>query len=97
MLDRISSQWRPLRGEPGGVLMEGIWQIQEAKSNLSEVIERAIDDGPQILIRGGEEIAVVLSYPEYLQLKKERTPLSEFFRQSPLESLDLARDRSPAR
>jgi antitoxin Phd len=68
--------------------------IQEAKAKLSEVIEDAIKKGPQILTRRGVEVAVVLSFPEYLKLKKRQTPLSEFFRQSPLGEIDLERDRS---
>jgi antitoxin Phd len=77
--------------------MQRTWQIQEAKNKLSEVVEEAIGNGPQILTRRGEEVAVVLSFPEYLALKKKQTPLSEFFRRSPLADLDLERDRSPAR
>lgn len=77
--------------------MQRSWQIQEAKNKLSEVVEEAIESGPQILTRRGEEIAVVLSFPEYLKLKKQQIPLSEFFRRSPLADLDLERDRSPVR
>jgi prevent-host-death family protein len=77
--------------------MQRSWQIQEAKNKLSEVVEEAIENGPQILTRRGVEIAVVLSFPEYLQLQKKQTSLSEFFRRSPLADLDLERDRSPAR
>ncbi|HET9212326.1 MAG TPA: type II toxin-antitoxin system Phd/YefM family antitoxin [Thermoanaerobaculia bacterium] len=73
------------------------WQIQEAKNKLSEVVEEAIENGPQILTRRGEEVAVVLSLSEYRKLKKKQTSLSEFFRQSPLEDLELERDRSPVR
>ncbi len=77
--------------------MQRSWQIQEAKNKLSEVVEDAIEKGPQILTRRGVEVAVVLSYPEYLKLKKKQVPLSEFFRQSPLADLDLERDGSPWR
>jgi len=73
------------------------WQIQEAKNKLSEVVDDAIEQGPQVLTRRGEEVAVVLSYPEYLKLKKRSTPLSEFFRQSPLGEIELERDRSAVR
>jgi prevent-host-death family protein len=75
------------------------WQIQEAKNKLSEVVEEALENGPQILTKRGVEVAVVLSYSEYLKLKKKQIPLSEFFRQSPLAEvdLDLERDRSPWR
>ena len=41
------------------------------------------------------EVAVVLSFPEYLELQKKQVPLSQFFRQSPLGEIDLERDRSP--
>ena len=77
--------------------MQGTWQIQEAKNKLSEVVEEAIEKGPQILTRRGVEVAVVLSFSEYLKLRKQQTPLSEFFQQSPLGDLDLERDRSPVR
>lgn len=77
--------------------MQRTWQIQEAKNKLSEVVDGAIEHGPQILTRRGEEVAVVLSLSEYLQLKKKQTSLSEFFQQSPLADLDLERDRSPVR
>ena len=76
--------------------MQRSWQIQEAKNKLSEVVEEAIEKGPQILTRRGVEVAVILSLEEYLQLKKKQASLSEFFRQSPLADLDLKRDRSPA-
>jgi prevent-host-death family protein len=36
---------------------------------LSEVVEEAIESEPQILTRRGVEVAVVLSFPEYLALK----------------------------
>lgn len=77
--------------------MQKSWQIQEAKNKLSKVVEEAIEKGPQILTRRGVEVAVVLSFAEYLELKKKQTPLSEFFRQSPLSDLDLKRDKSPVR
>ncbi|HEX6903064.1 MAG TPA: type II toxin-antitoxin system Phd/YefM family antitoxin [Thermoanaerobaculia bacterium] len=86
-LDSLARRW----------LMQGTWQIQEAKNKLSEVVEEAIEKGPQILTRRGVEVAVVLSFSEYLKLRKQQTPLSEFFRQSPLGELDLERDRSPVR
>ena len=35
------------------------------------MVEEAIEKGPQILTRRGVEVAVVLSFPEYLELKKQ--------------------------
>ena len=37
------------------------WQVQDAKSHFSEVIERAHSEGPQTITRHGTERAVVLS------------------------------------
>lgn len=74
-----------------------IWQLQDAKSRFSEVVDEAIENGPQIVSRRGVEVAVVLSYKEYRQLKKSQVRLGDFFSQSPLagaEDLDLERDRS---
>ncbi len=77
--------------------MRQSWQIQEAKNRLSEVVDQAIENGAQVLTRRGEEVAVVLSFDDYRELKKKRIPLSEFFRSSPLEGLELERDRSGLR
>ena len=45
-----------------------VWQIQEAKARLSEVIARACHDGPQTITRHGAEQAVVLSIEDYRAL-----------------------------
>jgi prevent-host-death family protein len=44
------------------------WQVQEAKTRLSEVIERARTEGPQTITRHGAERAVVISIEEYRAL-----------------------------
>ena len=72
------------------------WQLQDAKNKLSEVIERALKQGPQLITRRGEKAVVVISYKEYTRMKKAQTKLSEFFRASPLTKVDLnlKRDKS---
>jgi prevent-host-death family protein len=76
--------------------MNAVWQIQEAKNNLSEVITLAIKQGPQLITKHGEKTAVVLSYNEYEKLRKSQGKLSEFFSSSPLAGvkLNLTRDKS---
>lgn len=37
------------------------WQLQEAKSKFSKVVENVVHDGPQIITKHGAEVAVVLS------------------------------------
>lgn len=73
-----------------------IWQLQEAKNRFSEVVNKALEEGPQTVTRHGEEIVVILSKAEYNRLLKSQTSLLDFFRQSPLVGieLDLERDQS---
>lgn len=76
--------------------MKKIWQLFEAKSKFSQLVEEAIEKGPQIVTRRGEEVVVILSSKDYLRLKKSQMSLSDFFRQSPLfgVELDLERDHT---
>ncbi len=77
--------------------MNTIWQIQDAKNRLSEVIARALKQGPQLITKHGEKTVVVMSYVEYEKLRKSQGKLSEFFRASPLAGLDVKRDKSAPR
>ena len=79
--------------------MERVWQLQDAKNRFSEVINKAIHEGPQVVTRRGEEIAVVISKEDYNRLRKSDLNLVDFFRLSPLaeSGLDLDRDESPLR
>jgi antitoxin Phd len=79
--------------------MARVWQLQEAKNKLSEVVEEALHHGPQVITRHGKHTAVVLAYDDYRKMLLSEKKLSEFFRESPLAGvdLDLGRDRSPAR
>lgn len=51
------------------------WQVQQAKSHLSELLDDAETIGPQVITRHGKERAVVLSIEEYRALK---TPRKDF-------------------
>ncbi len=64
--------------------MKSKWQVQEAKSELSAVLEAA-KVAPQIITRYGTPVAVVLSCAEYdrLRVRDEREPLISFFRSWP--------------
>lgn len=44
------------------------WQVQEAKQRFSELVERAIKVGPQVVTRHGREVVVVLAIEEYRKL-----------------------------
>jgi prevent-host-death family protein len=78
-----------------GFIVEHAWQLQDAKNKLSEVIERAIKNGPQEITRRGKKAAVLLSFQEYARLLKGTGSLAEFFHQSPLREIkfDRVKDR----
>ncbi len=45
------------------------WPVQEAKTRFSEMIDRALREGPQTITRHGAKRAVVLSMEDYLALE----------------------------
>ncbi len=69
------------------------WQLQEAKNKLSELIDRALTEGPQVITRHGSEVAVVMPYAGYQTLTKPKTRLGDFFMASPLRNSGLAIER----
>ncbi len=75
------------------------WTVAEAKAKLSEVIQRAEEEGPQRITRHGEPAAVVVSAEEWERKTKRKGNLAEFFANSPLRraGLHLKRRKDPAR
>jgi prevent-host-death family protein len=55
-----------------------IWQVHEAKTRLSTVIEQANHKGPQIITRHGAERAVVLSITDYRAHAAHKPNLREY-------------------
>lgn len=74
--------------------MGNSWQLQDAKNRFSELVDRAMKDGPQIVTRRGRRAVVVVSVEDYARLIKPRTKLTEFFRRSPLAGAELDLERS---
>jgi antitoxin Phd len=68
----------------------GMWQLQEAKARLSEVIKKAAKEGPQKITVHGEPTAVVISNEEYKRLKHPKGSFVKFMRGSPLYGLELS-------
>jgi prevent-host-death family protein len=48
----------------------GHWQIQDAKQRFSEMIRAVTSDGPQVITRHGEDVAVVVDIGEYRRLTR---------------------------
>jgi prevent-host-death family protein len=79
--------------------MNNIWQLQEAKSKFSELVEQALSQGAQIVTRRGEKTVVVLPFEEYQRLSGRSDSLTKFLLTSPLPGagLKIERDKRPPR
>ena len=51
------------------------WQIQDAKQRFSEMIRAVTSEGPQVITRHGEDVAVVLEIGEYHRLTRHPVDL----------------------
>ena len=70
-----------------------IWQVQEAKTRLSELIEEANAKGPQIITRHGSERAVILSIADYRALTAHKPNLREYLLGGPkVDRFEVERD-----
>jgi prevent-host-death family protein len=75
-----------------------VWQLADAKNRFSEVVNRALSEGPQRVTRRNDEV-VVLSVRDYEKLKGVRPSFKKYLLRpgSGLHELNLKRDRSPMR
>jgi len=80
-------------------MQQNIWQLQEAKSKFSELVDRTLSNGVQIVTRRGKKAVVVMPIDEYERLTQRGGKISEFLLASPLGGSDLhiERDQSHAR
>jgi antitoxin Phd len=67
------------------------WQLQDAKARFSEVVRRAVEQGPQHVTVNGEERAVIVSAQEFDRLAGHRTgrELVELLAESPLADVEF--------
>ncbi len=74
------------------------WPLSDAKNRFSEVVDKALHEGPQRVSRRGADVVVVVSIDEYQKLQKPRISFKKFLMSGPsFEGLDLERDPSCAR
>jgi prevent-host-death family protein len=52
------------------------WQIQDAKQRFSEMIRAVTSEGPQVITRHGEDVAVVVEIGEYRRLTRPAVDLA---------------------
>ena len=74
------------------------WQLQQAKNRFSEVVDRAIQEGPQTVTRHGKDAWVIVSANEFQRAsaaaERQSQSLAEFLSNSPLRGSKLRIRRS---
>jgi len=75
------------------------WQLQDAKNRFSEIVNKALRNGPQVVTRRGKKTVVIMSVEQYQSLVRPKINIVDFFQKSPLrgEDLDLTRKKDSAR
>ena len=74
------------------------WQLAEAKNRFTEVVNRALAEGPQRVRRRGDTV-VIMAERDYEKLTGERPAFKKFLlsKGPSFAGLDLTRDRSSMR
>lgn len=70
-----------------------VWQLQEAKSKFSQVVNKALDEGPQYVTRHGKRVVVIVAVEEFVALRKKPPSLAEALLNSPLRGSGLVIER----
>lgn len=75
-----------------------VWQVQTAKTRLSEVIEQARIAGPQTITRHGTARAVLLSVEDYRALVAHKPDFTAYLLGGPkVDEFEIERDRDTGR
>jgi prevent-host-death family protein len=73
------------------------WQLQEAKSRFSEVVDLTLSVGPQMVTRRGQEAVVILSALDYRRMSGVPDLLKTLLGAPRGEPLAVERTREPIR
>jgi prevent-host-death family protein len=74
-----------------------VWTVAEAKAKFSEVIDRAMSEGPQTITRKGRTAAVLVGAEEWERKTIRVGSLAEFFAASPLRGSGVKVQRLKSR
>ena len=66
------------------------WQIQDAKQRFSEMIRAVTSEGPQVITRHGDDVAVVVAISEYRRLTRPSVDLAAVLLSGPKLDDDAA-------
>ena len=70
------------------------WKLQDAKAKFSELVQKAIDEGPQTVTRHGKDTVVVVSAEQFDLMKKRQINLKDLLQSAPWHELEIERDKS---
>ena len=74
------------------------WQIQDAKTRLRQLIERARAEGPQTITRHAKERAVVLAIEDYCALAAHLSDFKSYLLDgAKVDDFTIERDRDAGR
>jgi antitoxin Phd len=68
------------------------WKLQDAKARFSELVDRALRDGPQVVTRHGEKAVVVVAYRDFTTAEPAED-FKSFLLSAPKMDIDLERLR----
>ena len=69
------------------------WTLADAKARLSQVVDNALKQGPQVITRHGRKAVVVVSAEEWERRTQRKGTLADFFAASPLRDSGLEIER----
>ena len=68
------------------------WKLQDAKARFSEVVERALHDGPQVVTWHGENAVVIVAYRVFVGAEPEQD-FKDFLMSIPRVGLEIKPSR----
>jgi antitoxin Phd len=74
------------------------WRLADAKNKFSELVNRALSEGPQRVLRRDDAV-IVIAQRDYEKLTGKHPSFKEFLMKggTSFKGIDLSRDRSPMR
>ena len=76
--------------------MSNRWQVQTAKARFSELLQKAVAEGPQVVTRRGVETAVVVPMEQWEGLQRTTKPNLKELLLAPAPRIEsLAPERRP--
>ncbi|MBM3192447.1 MAG: type II toxin-antitoxin system Phd/YefM family antitoxin [Chlamydiae bacterium] len=71
-----------------------VWQLRQAKSQFSQLVNEVVKDGYHTITKNGEPIVVVVSKEEFERLSSQEMGVVDFFLKAPLPEVDIDVERN---